>query len=398
MRRTLGCSLVLVVALAAPSFAVLPSVPGHDVAEYAQVVDPVQFAFGASGEIFAGRDNSGSGGVNTDAVKVHRIAPGGSPVSEYGASAIGDPDIMFYDATGSISGVAGSIITGGIQSSTTGGLFVVRPDESIFTLAGPSTSYRNPTDLALDSFGNLRFTDNTLGGVWRILAGGGAPTLFFSPGAGVRDVELASDGRLYVSNATTKVIRIYNADGTLFNSSFAAGIDGSGIAVGPGGVWGTDLYAMEGSNLLRISPAGVQTIVGTGFGFIYDIRFGPDQALYASEFQADRILRIAPGVTASAEPSPDATAGAPRCFPNPFGARLDIDFVLPAGDRAATVVIADATGRVVHTARVSVNAAGHGSVRWNGRAVGGGEVPDGVYFADIASATTRQRTTMRRVR
>ncbi len=69
-----------------------PVVPGAQTTLYARVTDPVRLSFGPDGTLFVGRDNIGSGGGNSDAVKIHRAGPGGSPVEEYGNAAITDPD------------------------------------------------------------------------------------------------------------------------------------------------------------------------------------------------------------------------------------------------------------------------------------------------------------------
>src|ERR1035437_420600 len=68
-----------------------PAVPGATTSIYATVTDPRDLAFGADGALYAGRDNSGSGGGPADAVKIHRIGPGGSPVTEFGSVMISDP-------------------------------------------------------------------------------------------------------------------------------------------------------------------------------------------------------------------------------------------------------------------------------------------------------------------
>ncbi len=63
------------------------------------MTDPERLSFAPDGTLFVGRDNTGSGGDYDDAVKIHRIGPGGSPVEEFGNTAITDPDAVFYDVT-----------------------------------------------------------------------------------------------------------------------------------------------------------------------------------------------------------------------------------------------------------------------------------------------------------
>ena len=63
-----------------PAFT-MPVAAGFDIAPYAEVSDPIFLSFDADGNLYTGRDASGSGGGPADAVKIHRIAPGGSPVT-----------------------------------------------------------------------------------------------------------------------------------------------------------------------------------------------------------------------------------------------------------------------------------------------------------------------------
>ncbi len=99
---------------------------------YARVTDPVRLSFAPDGTLFVGRDNSGSGGENDDAVKIHRIGPGGAPVEEYGNTTISDPDAVFYDATGQFSGTPGAVLVAGTQAtSLLGKISKIMPDGAI---------------------------------------------------------------------------------------------------------------------------------------------------------------------------------------------------------------------------------------------------------------------------
>lgn len=59
------------------------------------MTDPIKHAFAPAGTLFVGRDNSSSGGTAGDAVKIHRVVPGGSSVT--------DPEEVAYDALGIVS-------------------------------------------------------------------------------------------------------------------------------------------------------------------------------------------------------------------------------------------------------------------------------------------------------
>ena len=115
-------------------------------------------------------------------------------------------------------------------------------------------------------------------------------------GAGFLALDAA--GRLVASSYDDGFLRLYNTNGTLISGNFAAVTNGSPLARGPGGWWGTDIYAVASNgDLVRVGQQGNATNrVGSGFGNLMDIAFGPDGALCASDFDNDRVWRIAPSV------------------------------------------------------------------------------------------------------
>ncbi len=270
-----------------------PAVPGATASIYATVTDPLALSFGTDGALYVGRDNSGSGGGNADAVKVHRIGPGGSPVSEFGNAQIPDPDAVIVDRTGAISGIVGAVLVGGQTSPGIGQVSRIAPDGTVTTLFGPSSLYSNPSACAFDSLGRLLFTEAAQGRVYR--SDGSTPVLLFE----VSDAySIASDAadRIVVSPANNPGrLLLYSASGTLSNASFATVRVASPVVRGPGGFWTTDLYALtEGGELMRIALDGTTTTMGSGFSAIEGLTFGPDGALYASDFAGDRVWRMAP--------------------------------------------------------------------------------------------------------
>ena len=270
-----------------------PQVPGAVTTRYATVTDPLSVSFGADGALYVGRDASGSGGGNADSVKIHRVAPGGTSVGEFGNTAIPDPDAVIVDRTGAISGVAGAVLVGGQTSPGIGAVWRVAPDGAVSALFGPSTLYNNPSGFAIDSLGRLLFTDSAQGRVYR--GDGSTPVLLFNLSDAYSIASDAAD-RIVVSPANNSGrLMLYSASGTLSNASFASVRLATPLARGPGGFWTTDLFAITASsNLVRIALSGAVTTVGNGFGDIEGLTFGPDGALYASDFTGDRIWRIAP--------------------------------------------------------------------------------------------------------
>ena len=84
---------------------------------HAAVTDPIEIDIAADGTIFTGRDNAGSGGRNDTAARIHRIGPGGSPVTEFGDTAPTDPDAVMIDRAGTITGIPGTVLVGGARWS-----------------------------------------------------------------------------------------------------------------------------------------------------------------------------------------------------------------------------------------------------------------------------------------
>jgi len=275
-----------------------PIFSGFNIEVYADVTDPRQVTFAPDGTMFVGRDNGGSGGGN-EAVKIHRVAPGGGSVTEYGAAAIPDPDPVMFDPTGAISGTPGSVLVGSGQSGG-GTIVAILPDESLVTLFGISTTINNPGDLAFDSTGRLLIPDVTPSSRSVAFTTGGAPTnLFVPPSSGDRPIDIAVDSldRIYTVGSNGS-IKQWSSTGTLLDASFSSVSQvfeptDVGLEFGPGGVWGSDLYAAsDGGDIFRIDSSGTATLAGSGFTSINDLEFGPDGALYVPEFSQDRVLRL----------------------------------------------------------------------------------------------------------
>ncbi len=277
-----------------------PAAPGCAAAVYASVTDPIKLSFAPDGTLFVGRDNAGSGGNNGDAVKIHRIAPGGAPVSEYGNAAIADPDAVFFDATGNISGTPGAVIVGGVtgSGSSQGRLSRILPDGGVTTLFGPSSTMINPSDFVSDSSGRLLFTDFEGGKIWMMT--NGTPILLVSGLAQPLAIAVDALDRILVNSAVESCVRLYSAEGVLLTNCFAPAAMRTPLALGPGGFWGRGVYCVNtNGDLLAVDLAGNATRMGAGFAGLDDFAFGPDGALYASHFDNDSIWRIAPSLRLS---------------------------------------------------------------------------------------------------
>jgi hypothetical protein len=292
--------LVALVLLAAPPAFPEPVVPGFSVEGFAAVPGPEQLAFDAAGNLYTGRGVPG--GVGNESQKIHRVPAGGGVGTEYGNDAIDDPDAVLVDEDGSISGSAGAVLVAGRDTATSDGKVVaILPDESVVPVVGPTAALSNPNVLARGRDG-LVISDSDPGIPFLKLveyAPPGPPTTLVDSPSAPADVEVDAAYRMFVAHADG-LIRVYDADGALVDGDYAGDVGASAyLALGPGGAFGTDLYATRRATgeLLRIAPDGTHSVVGSGFptgSDWQDIEFGPDGALYTSLFTAGEVLRIAP--------------------------------------------------------------------------------------------------------
>lgn len=255
--------------------------PGFSVAVYAHVDEPMKLSFGPDGALYAGRQGGD---------RIHRIAPGGLTVTEFGPPMV-DPDAVLVDATGAISGVANSVLVGG--GGILAAIFQDQTARVIF-----NSGFADVDDMKFDMTRRLVFSDDAP----QVLASkGNPPTVLFTTPSRPGSIAIDDDNRIFVALGDG-TIRIYNADGTVADSAFASGLAGLDTYLAfsaPGGGFGKDLYVLSGAQLLRFDKRGKATIIGTGFtvgpssgtGFV----FGPDKALYVSDYYANRILKISRG-------------------------------------------------------------------------------------------------------
>ena len=289
LKRILLCALALTLPLAVAKAQ--PNDTGAHI--YANLPDPLLLAFAPDGSLYVGRDNSGSGGGGNDAVRIHRIGPGGATVSEFGNLAISDPDAVIVDTAGTVSGIPGAVLVGGVHSNgPSGKISRISPDGTVVTLFGPDNSLANPNAFAFDANGRLLITEWNNGSV--LVTTGGPPTvLFFLSRA--RNIAVDTLNRIAVCTSSDAQLRLYGSDGTLLNANFATVKTNSPLVSGPGGIWGRDIYAVAlNGDLIRIGLDGTITKMGSGLGAMFSLAFGPDGMLYGSRFDKDRIYRFAP--------------------------------------------------------------------------------------------------------
>ncbi|MFQ5806397.1 MAG: hypothetical protein ACE5I3_08100 [Phycisphaerae bacterium] len=140
---TLGTRLFVLSILVGPAFA--QTVPGMLVQEYALLDAPLEMTFDATRVMYVGR------GDGQGLAKIHRIGIRGSPVEEYGDDPTPDPDSVLYDAIGSLTGVAGSVLVAGHVTTGVSRFSAIRPDPEVVTLFETPGVLGNPQGMDLDS-------------------------------------------------------------------------------------------------------------------------------------------------------------------------------------------------------------------------------------------------------
>jgi sugar lactone lactonase YvrE len=355
-------------------------------------------SFVQDGTLFVGRDPSSTGGATP--VKIHRVDTNGT-ATEYGNSVISDPDAVVYDAAGTVSGVAGSVIVGGVLSGSTGRISAIRPNGAVVTLF-ESTSYGNPSDFAWDSSGRLVFVDFATRRVFTMTGGAPVP-LFTISGAGAPAfLAIDSSDRIFTGSSDGR-IRVHASNGSVIDDDLATFSGHCTLAFGRGGPFGTDLLVLDSAigTLYRVDSAGTVTTIGTGFDAdpmrANDIAIGPDDNLYMSSHSSSEILRIAPELAAvdTGVPAPRVSI---RTLPNPFAHELTFELV---GDPVRQGVgIFDATGRLVRTLATDGEASGVGprSLRWDGDDQAGRDVGPGVYYVRLLGPAAGGASRVVRVR
>jgi len=363
-------------ALGVFSSAVSQTVPGFTVETFASVPEPVRLAFAPDGRLFVGRDPTPTGGGTP--VHVHRVMPDGS-VDPYGDDPTPDPDALVYDAAGVVSGVAGSVIVGGVVTVPTGRLSAIHPDGSVVPLF-ESTTFQNPADMAFDSAGRLLFGDVATRKVY-VMTGGPPVPLFTISGSGAPGYLAIDSNDRIVTSSTDGRVRIHAHNGSVVDDDFASFNGHCALAFGPGGAFGTDLYVLEppSGDLYRVDPSGSVALVGSGFAAdavrFNDIAFGPDLDLYMSLHQTNVVVRVSPGPLDVELPvRPPVVL---QAFPNPFRSSVELEL----GDLApAGLVIVDAAGRLVRRLGAAKPRGTARRLRWDGLDEEGRAVGPGVYL------------------
>ncbi|MFG0284431.1 MAG: hypothetical protein ACF8R7_08420 [Phycisphaerales bacterium JB039] len=258
---------------------------------YADVPTPAHIFGAADGSLYVGNSDNSTAGVSP-----HRVAPGGAPVEPLGDRPIYDPDGVALDATGAISGAAGSVLVGAIATpgSSSGNIWAIRPSGTIDPLfSGPGW---NIQEMVFDSAGRMLIAEPTTRAI--LVSSGAAPQELFSLPAVVAVVTVDAADRIYTCD-DAGVVRIHSSAGVEIDPSYTTFPARAYIDIGRGAGFGAALYGLDTSNgrIYRVASDGMKTEIARGFdvapsGDILDIGFGADGALYIAYPNQNRIWRL----------------------------------------------------------------------------------------------------------
>ena len=283
------------------------------------------------------------------------------------------------------------------------------------------------------SFGNrIYVADYGLGDIFR--ATGCAAATMFADMMGPGSIAFPPSGSaygdyLYACEAYSGPIYRISSTGTL--TPWLA-LQTLYLRFGPGGVWGTGLYATDGTDpnngkLVRISSAAAVTPLASGFVSPEGFDWAFDGDLFATDVSAGQIWRVKsngtktlfanlPGAADVAYRSGEKAlyavslygglyrivAGDPTgvsdlvpgrasltVTPNPASSACALRFSTQAG-ALVDAQVWDATGRLVRRLGTSWRPAGAQSVSWDGKSEAGAPVPPGIYFV-VGSAGGRRQ-------
>jgi hypothetical protein len=204
---------------------------------------------------------------------------------------------VIFDATGAVSGTPGSVIVGSNIAVGNGRLSAIRPNGTVSVIYA-GTLIVNANDFAFDSSGRLLIVD---AGSKVVRMTGTTPASLFTASTSVFIAVDPATQNLY-TGSTDGLVRSYTSAGVVISNPFTtvtAAASGAAVALPGTNAWFPAFaYVLSAGVLSSVSSTGVRTQIGTGFATqIIDLEFGPDGALYATDFPGDRVLRIAPNAT-----------------------------------------------------------------------------------------------------
>ena len=279
--------------------AVGPVVPeGYTVEPFATVTDPVHLSFDSDGNLFVGRDDSGSGGGFADPVSIHRVSADGNTVTVFG-SPVPDPDGVVVDTNGSVAPAGpNSVLVGGtVGGPTRGRITQIAPSQVNSVLFESTTAeLHNPQQLAVDSNGRVLLANCADSGAVGIIDEGGLAVFASGLGQCVGGIAVDPNDRIFVSVNFEGRVKLLDSAGNVLNSAFATGLSSpDALAFDTLGLFGGNLYVAErqAGNVIKVNPVtGATETFASGFNGVDGLAFGPTGSLFVSEFSSDTVWRI----------------------------------------------------------------------------------------------------------
>ena len=323
----IGIALIIGMVMGAPVDAAPDPVvpPSFEAQVFAEVTDPFHLAFDSIGNLFVGRDNSGSGGSASSAARIHKVSPDGSTVVEFG-DAIDDPDGLIVDIDGAVATLGpNTVLVASLLNDGSGNSRItqISPEGSITStlVEGSPPALTNPQQLVFDSSGNLLYVncDRSVGSVG--IFDGSNLSVFGSVDVNtcLGGIAVGPHGRVFVSDFDNGKVKVLDSGGNLEDSDFVVGLSSpDAMAFDTTGQFGGKLLVVERANgqIRSIDPATGETeVFATGFARPFGLAFGPDGCLFVSEFDTDTVWRICP---AQVQVAVDIK---PQSCPNPFNIR-----------------------------------------------------------------------------
>ncbi|MGZ5446231.1 MAG: NHL repeat-containing protein [Thermoanaerobaculia bacterium] len=262
-------------------------------------------------------DNSGVAYVaDTQNQVIRRVSPDGIAITFAGKML----------AEGSSDGIAGNArfrAPSDVALDSSGNLVVtdtgnhrirkIAPDGMVTTFAGSiqgdrdgngaSAHFNAPWGLDVDTAGNVYVADHDNDQIRRITPARAVTTLAADAFHAPSGVAFAPNGALYISDALNHAIRridLASAEVTTIAGSTPSpgSVNARGLAARfqfPYGV-ASDIagnaYVAEGNSIRKIAPDGVTTTLVTGFELASGIAIGPDGHLYVADVAAARVVRV----------------------------------------------------------------------------------------------------------
>ncbi|MEL7473680.1 MAG: hypothetical protein AAGK04_10220 [Planctomycetota bacterium] len=274
--------------------AVAQTATGFTVESYADVIEPRRLSFdAATGDLYVGHGSN-------SAREISVVSGADQSVATFGGL-LSDADAVYFDSDGMLTGLAGQVLVG---SGT--GLFAAANGSSTPLVLPATGGFSNPTEFVSDGAGTVYFTDYQ-GMAVLSLNGGSVSPVVTGLAPTVEGLAIGPGGTLYTSDRSG-TLRSHSGPGDTQDIWTSAGAeyrwmtesDGSG-SIGEGLI----VWDQTSSELLLFEDyefSMAPTVLGTSFGGVKGLEFGPDGYLYISN-SADQILRLVP------IPAPGALAG-----------------------------------------------------------------------------------------